>query len=120
MAITEAPDGIRIGTTDNERLPIYDFDEYVFEHELGEMTAGEVRVLDFGECTTFRGGQTLVACLINPQANNAQHLLIQHVWYDLTGLTPAVKVRVRNLSSSTVDFSTDQIVVGGWNTTAPA
>jgi hypothetical protein len=93
-----------------------DFDEWTFEHGLGVMTANEVRTLNFGNVPTFRGGQNLLANLTNPQANNAEHLLIQHAWFDTTVTPPVIKVMVRNLSSSSVDFGNDQVVIGGWNT----
>lgn len=117
MAIIEAAEGIRIGTDEDGRLPIVSFDEYVFEHNLGEMTANEVRTVDFGEAPTFRLGQNLKASLMNPSIHNADKLLIMHAWYDSDGINPAtLKVMFRNLESSTVDFNNDQVTVGGWNT----
>lgn len=119
MSVTEAPDGIRIGTTDGDRLPMREFDEYPFEHNLGTMTAGEVRTLNFGNVPTFRGGHTLKATLMNPASNNGSKLLIMHAWID-TGVSPSViKVMVKNLDSSSVNFGNDQITVSGWTTAEP-
>lgn len=115
MAVLDAPDGIRIGAEEpGGRLPIYGFDEWVFEHNLGEMTGNEVRTLNFGSVDTFRAGEHLLAALYNPNLYNGDKLLIQHAWYD-----GEIKVMVRNLSSSTVDFGNDQISVAGFNTTTP-
>lgn len=115
-SVLQAPDGIQIGSDTDGRLPILQFDEYPFEDGIGEMTAGEVRTLNFGTVSTFAAGAHCLAELSNPQTYNADKLLILHSWYDGTVNPPVMKVMVKNLSASTADFSNDQLLVSCWNT----
>lgn len=122
LSVLLAPDGIQIGP--EAVLPIKEFDEYAFERGELEMTAGEVRTLNFGSAVTFHGGAHCFAEVYNPYvigfselehkvvSFNNDKFLILHAWFD--GDT---QVMVKNLSSSTVTFANDQIVVACLNTT---
>lgn len=109
LTYIEAPDGIQIGPS--SVLPIKEYDEFVFERGSLELTAGEVRTLNFGSNVTFHGGAHCWAEVLNPQTYNNDQFLILHTWFD-----GEVKVQVRNLSASSVQFDNDQIVVTCANT----
>lgn len=120
MSVTEAPDGIRIGTDSDGRLPMKNFDEYVLQPDIGELAAGATKVCDLGEAPTFRAGQNILATLYDPSAANSADLLIMHCWYTSDGeFDPAtIRLRVKNVGTSTIDFGSPQVTVGGWNTTS--
>lgn len=108
------PDGAQIGPDVNGRLPMLAFDEYVVESGIESMSAGEIRVLTFEDCcTNFKGGSSLLVYPLNPELYNQTKLLISHSYVSEDG---TVKVVVKNLDSSSVDFDSDQFVIGGWNT----
>lgn len=117
LDVVLAPDGIQIGEDIGGRLPIKEWDEYPFEHGLGEMTAGEVRTLDFGELPTISAGAKCNSELYNPDQHNGDKLLILHSWYFVDGEDRHMYVMVKNLSSSTVDFENDQVIVTCSNST---
>jgi hypothetical protein len=115
------PNGIKIGpdldtTSEDDRLPIYDFDEWCPQSGIGVMSANETRTLTFTDLSTFRPGQTLVVRPLNPDQFNQDKLLILHVWCPNVGI---VKIIVKNLENSEVDFGNDQLNIGGWNTSNP-
>lgn len=113
-AVVGAPDGILIGADVNGRLAILDFDEYsVTTEEIGTMSAGEVKTLTFEGMDNLRMGTTLVVAPANPELYNQDNLLILHSYVSSNG---TVKIMVKNLSSTSKTFGTDQWTVGGWNT----
>lgn len=121
MSVFHAVDGIKIGpdlenTSDDDRLPIFDFDEWSPQSGVGSMSAGETKILTFEGLLTFRAGQTVLVRPLNPDQFNQTHLLISHAWCPTDG---TIKVIVKNMSSSTMDFGNDQWNIGGWNTINP-
>lgn len=122
MSVTEAPDGIRIGAEEpGDRLPMLSFDEWPYAGEIGELTAGQVKTVDFGELETnfptFRGGETLTARLVDPPNNNGDKLLILHAFIQSYISDPSkLLVYVKNIHTSTVDFGTPEFTITGWNT----
>lgn len=118
MPVQHAPEGIKIGpdldtTAVDDRLPMLDFDEYVVNSGIGVMSANETRVLTFTGLDNFRMASTLVVRPLNPETNNQEKLLISHVYVPVQG---TVKVIVKNMENSSVNFGDDQMNIGGWNT----
>lgn len=108
---TNFPDGVSIGV-EADVLPIYKFDEWVQNLPIGEMTAGEVRVVTIDETDldplvpTIEIGMTVLARPDSPAGPyNYDSLLIMGAW---SGEANKISVRLKNLSSSTVDFGTEQ------------
>lgn len=112
-SFAQFPDGAQIGPDVNGRLPFLDCDEYADNSGLGSMTALETRVITFEGMTNQRPGASLGVHPANPLLYNQPSLLISHVWVPEDGV---VQVVVKNMVNATVDYGSDQWVIGGCNT----
>lgn len=112
MSTTNFPDGASFGP-EEEVLPIYKFDEWVQNLPIGELTAGEVKVITIDETDlaplvpTVDIGMTVLARPNSPYhpTYNYDHLLVMGSWCNEAN---KLSVRVKNMHSSTVDFGEEQ------------
>jgi|SRR6266850_4085716 len=117
MSVTNFPDGIKIGpdASGNDRLPLYEFDEYSTDSIVfGTMAAGAHQTIVINSVPNVRAGASIFARLMNP--SYLPHLLVQHCWASADN---QVSVMVRNLNSSSVVFDNDSINLTIFNTSAP-
>lgn len=105
MSVTDFPGGITIG---EGTLPIYEYDEWVTLDPVsfGTLAAGEVKVVEIAEdgCTVDFG-MTVTARPNNPSETQNNHLLVMGAWSDEDG---KIKLRVKNLDTSSHSFGGDQ------------
>lgn len=119
MAVESFPDGIQIGGGD--RLPIYEFDEWLTGDGvvIGTMSAGEVKTLVISDVENVRLGQTVIKAGPQDFANAGSeydHLLVLNGWYSGEN---ELSIRVRNLHLSSVAFPAQQWLITHLNTSAP-
>lgn len=125
MAVTLAPDGIKIGPDvgGNDRLPIFEFDEWLTSEgvEVGTLAAGEIKEIEISGVANIRPGQTILrARPADPSitTSNFQHLLTLDAWAKpLT--SDVIVVRVKNIHSASITVTTDQWLITHLNTSNP-
>ena len=115
--IQNFPDGIKIGLdqTGNNRLPLYEFDEYSTDSiQFGTMIANAHQTIIVNNVPNVRAGATIFARLMNP--SYLPHLLVQHAWASANN---QVSIMVRNLNTSSVIFQNDMLNFTIINTSTP-
>lgn len=122
MAVQHFPDGVKIGpdleqTSEDDRLPIYDFDEWAVSIPEFTLSAGAQEWLVVQGLTTLRSGSKIMAAPTNPHVGNMDKLLIKHVRVSAEG---EASILVKNDSNSQVTYDQDQWIISFWNTAAPA
>lgn len=121
MSETHFPEGIKIGpdteeSSADDRLPIYDFDEWAAEHEAFTLDAGEQRLLVFSGISTARFGSTVFARPQNPHTGNMDKMIVKMAYASDEG---EISVLVKNDSSSQVTYAQDQWVLTYFATFSP-
>lgn len=117
-ALITAPDGVQIGADVNGRLPIYDSDSWADSLPIGELAAGEVKVVEITNVVNVRAGDDYICRQTDPnnQYEHPEALLIMGCW---TASESSIKVRVKNVGTETLDFGSPQFQFLHFNTSAP-
>jgi hypothetical protein len=116
------PDGVKIGPeapggSDNDRLPLYELDEWFDNLNPGTMSAGEVKVLEFTNVTNLRQGVRCVGAAPMNQGNSQyDNLLVMGCWSDGNS---SIFIRVKNIAATEIEFTEDQWIVTHFNTSEP-
>lgn len=121
-SVAHFPDGVKIGpdATGDERLPIYDADEWVASITIGTLAGGEVKDFVVSDVGTARAGASVLkARPLNPFSSNYHYNDLDVVNTDVT-TTGEITMRVRNRSGSSVNFGGDQWVFSYINTVTPS
>ncbi len=114
MAVTEFPDGIKIGP---DSLPVYMMDEWVTNEtvELGEMAANEIRTLVFESVETVRAGAKVFCAPMTPALFQTLQVRAAYVSGE-----QEVSVIVKNDSDVAVTYTLNEsFLLSYWNTSAP-
>ncbi len=124
MSVQHAPNGIKIGpdlemSSEDDRLPIYDFDEWAINVPTFTLDGGEVTIITVTGLVTARPGSQVVA---QPQnfhepLHNLDKLQVKFARVVNAG---EVEIMVKNESSSQVTFGEDQWLITFWCTVSPS
>lgn len=122
MAAVHCPDGIKIGpdteqSSEDDRLPIYDFDEWAVSIPEFVLAAGAQTWLVVENLSTLRSGSKIMAQPTNPHVGNMDKLVVKHVRVSQDG---EASILVKNDSDAEVTYAEDQWIISFWNTAAPA
>lgn len=124
MAVEYFPDGIKVGIeapggSDNDRLPIFEIDEWVDYIDPGTMTAGEVKTFVIQNVANLRFGAVILAARpqnVSAPELNYDKLLVLHAYCSNDG---EITVMLKNIHNDTVQFGHDQWLFPHWNTSNP-